>query len=171
MRIGLVGIGNVLMGDDAFGPYLVKLLEARYELPGVELLELGTPGADLAMHLEGFDSVLVIDTVKMRGEPGELRLIDKDQLLAKKPILPASPHEPGLREALFTLEFSGGGPREVRLVGVIPAAVEMEVGLSPPVRASVPAAIEELLRQLAALGVVATRRAEPREPDLWWEHR
>ena len=171
MRLGLLGIGNVLMGDDAFGPYVVKLLEARYELPGVELLELGTPGADLAMHLEGFDSVLVIDTVKMRGEPGELRLLDKAQLLAKKPVLPASPHEPGLREALFMLEFSGGAPREVRLVGVIPAAVELEVGLSPPVRASVPAAIDELLRQLTALGVSATPRAEPREPDLWWEHR
>jgi hydrogenase maturation protease len=171
MRIGLIGIGNVLMGDDAFGPYLVKLIEARYEVPGVELLELGTPGADLAMHLEGFDTVLVVDTVKVRGEPGELRLFDKPQLLAKKPILPASPHEPGLREALFALEFSGGGPREVRLVGVIPAAVEMEVGLSPPVSASVPAAVEELLRQLAALGVVAIPRAEPLPPDLWWEKR
>jgi hydrogenase maturation protease len=109
--------------------------------------------------------------VKTRGEPGELRVFDKPQLLAKKPILPASPHEPGLREALFALEFSGGGPRDVRLVGVIPAAVEMAVGLSIPVQASVPGAIEELLRQLAALGVAATRRAEPREPDLWWESR
>jgi len=170
-RIGVLGIGNVLMGDDAFGPYVVKLLEARYELPGVELLELGTPGADLPMHLEGFDTVLVVDTVKTRGEPGELRVFDKPQLLAKKPILPSSPHEPGLREALFTLQFSGAGPREVRLLGVIPAAVEMEVGLSPPVQASVPGAIEELLRQLAALGIAATPRAEPREPDLWWERR
>ncbi len=32
-RIGVLGIGNVLMGDDAFGPYVVKVLEARYELP------------------------------------------------------------------------------------------------------------------------------------------
>jgi hydrogenase maturation protease len=168
-RIGVLGIGNVLMGDDAFGPYVVKHLEAGWELPGVELLELGTPGADLSLHLDGLDAVLVVDTVKLRGAPGELRLLDKAQLLARSPILPASPHEPGLREALFTLEFSGGGPREVRLVGVIPAEVEMEVGLSAAVRAAVPAAIEEVLRQLAGLGVAATRRATPRPPDLWWE--
>src|SRR6266542_4976997 len=135
-RIGVLGIGNVLMGDDALGPYVVKVLEARYELPAdVEVLELGTPGADLSLHLDGLDAAIVVDTVKLRGEPGELRLLDKAQLLSKKPILAASPHEPGLREALFTLQFRGGAPADVRLVGVIPAQVEMEVGLSPPVRA------------------------------------
>lgn len=169
-RISVLGIGNVLMGDDAFGPYVVKLLDAHYEVPpAVEVLELGTPGADLSLHLQDLDAAVVVDTVKVRGDPGTLRILDKPQLLAKKPVLPASPHEPGLREALFTLEFRGGGPAEVRLVGVIPDHVEMEVGLSPPVRAAVPAAVDEVVRQLAALGVPAQRRPDPREPDLWWE--
>jgi hydrogenase maturation protease len=169
-RIGVVGIGNVLMGDDAFGPYVVQLLDATYEAPSsVAVLELGTPGADLSLHLQGLDAAVVIDTVKVRGAPGELRLIGKAELLAKEPVLPASPHEPGLREALFTLEFRGGAPREVVLVGVVPGRVEMEVGLSPPVRAALPAALDEVLRQLAALGVPATRRVIPREPDVWWE--
>jgi hydrogenase maturation protease len=170
MRIGLLGIGNVLMGDDALGPYVVKLLDAGFELPAqVELAELGTPGADLSLHLDGLDAAIVIDTVKLRGDPGEIRLLDKAQLLSKKPLLPASPHEPGLREALFALEWSGGAPAEVRLVGVIPASVEMEVGLSPAVRAAVPAALDEVLKQLAALGAAAHPRALPRAPDLWWE--
>ncbi len=169
-RIRVLGIGNVLMGDDAFGPYVVKLLDAGYEVPpGVEVLELGTPGADLSLHLQDLDAAVVIDTVKVRGAPGELRLLGKAQLLSQKPVLPASPHEPGLREALFTLEFRGGAPGEVRLVGVIPDLVEMEVGLSPPVRAALPAALDEVLRQLAALGTPAVARPHPREPDLWWE--
>ncbi len=169
-RIGVLGIGNVLMGDDALGPHVVKLLDARYELPpAVEVFELGTPGADLPLHLEGLEVAVVVDTVKVRGAPGELRLLDKAQLLSKSPLLPASPHEPGLREALFALEFRGGAPSEVRLVGVIPASVEMEVGLSPPVRAAIPAALDAVVSQLAALGVPATPRATPRAPDLWWE--
>ena len=170
MRVGVLGIGNVLMGDDALGPYVVKWLDARYEVaPEVELLELGTPGADLALHLDGLDAAVVVDTVQVRGEPGELRLLDKAQLLARKPVLPASPHEPGLREALFTLEFRGGAPEQVRFVGVIPAFVEMEVGLSPAVRAAVPAALAEVVRQLAALGVAARERPAPLPPDVWWE--
>jgi len=171
-RIGLIGIGNVLMGDDALGPYAVKLIEARYELPPeVELRELGTPGADLANHLAGLDAVVVLDTVKLRGAPGEVHVLDKAALLAKRPLLPASPHEPGLREALFALEFHGGGPREVRLVGVIPGAVELEVGLSPAVRDALPAVLAAALAELAALGAPAHLRAMPGEPDLWWERR
>jgi hydrogenase maturation protease len=169
-RIGVLGIGNVLMGDDALGPYVVKVLEARYDLPEeVEVQELGTPGADLSLHLDGLDAAVIVDTVKVRGEPGELRLLDKAQLLSKKPILAASPHEPGLREALFTLEFRGGAPRDVRLVGVIPAQVEMEVGLSPPVRAAVEPALDALLLELGRLGVAVKAREDGRAPDLWWE--
>jgi hydrogenase maturation protease len=169
-RIGVLGIGNVLMGDDAFGPHLVKLLEAAYELPaGVDVLELGTPGADLSLHLQDLDAALVIDTVKVKGAPGELRLLDKAHLLARGPVLPASPHEPGLREALFALEFRGGTPGEVRLVGVIPDHVAMGVGLSQPVRAALPSALDLVLHQLAELGVPATPRLPPLQPDLWWE--
>jgi hydrogenase maturation protease len=170
MAVGVLGIGNVLMGDDALGPYVVKLLEARYELPaGVEVLELGTPGADLSLHLEGLESAVVVDVVRGRGAAGEVRLLDKAALLARGPVLQASPHEPGLREALFALEFRGGGPREVRLVGVVPESVELEVGLSPSARGALEPALAEVLRQLAALGVVARERVPPRAPDVWWE--
>ena len=169
-RVGVLGIGNVLMGDDAVGPYAVKLLEARYELPpGVELHELGTPGADLSLHLEGLEVAIVIDAVRVRGAPGELRLLDKQQLLARGPIAPSSPHEPGLREALFALELRGGGPAEVLLIGVVPARIELAIGLSPPVQAALPAAIGEVLRRLEALSLPASLRPAPREPDTWWE--
>ncbi len=171
-RVGVLGIGNVLMGDDAFGPYVVKLLEARYELPpAVEPVELGTPGSDLALYLDGLDAAVVVDSVRVRGEPGTIRLLDKAEILSKAPILPASPHEPGLREALFALEFRGGGPREVRLVGVVPESVEMQVGLSPRVHAALPAALARVVEELGALGVPVRERDEARVPDRWWERR
>jgi hydrogenase maturation protease len=169
-RVGVLGIGNVLMGDDALGPHVVKLLESRYEVPaGVDLVELGTPGPDLPLHLDGLDAAVVVDTVRASGEPGEIRLLDKAQLVARAPVLPASPHEPGLREALLALEFQGRGPGEVRLVGVVPASVELGVGLSPAVRASVPAALARVVRELELLGIALCERREPRPPDLWWE--
>jgi hydrogenase maturation protease len=170
-RVGVLGIGNVLMGDDALGPHVLKLLEARYAFPDdVALVEAGTPGTDLAHLLHGHDAVVVVDTVRLRAAPGEVRVLDKAQLLARDPLLPTSPHEPGLREALFTLEFHGGGPRAVQLVGVVPEDSEtLQVGLSGPVRAAIPAAVGEVLRQLATFGVVPAARVPPAEPDLWWE--
>ena len=169
-RVGVIGIGNVLMGDDALGAHVVKHLEARYELPrDVAVVEAGTPGAALPSVMEGFESVIVVDTVKMRGAPGEVRLLDKARLLARDPVLPMSPHEPGLREALFTMEFQGTAPREALLVGVIPQEVELRIGLSAPVAAAVAGALAEVVSRLEALGHEVRPRAQPEEPDLWWE--
>jgi hydrogenase maturation protease len=170
-RVGILGIGNVLMGDDALGPHVVKLLEARYAFPDdVALVEAGTPGVDLAHLLDGYQAVVVVDTVKLRAAPGEIRVLDKAQLLARDPVLPMSPHEPGLREALFAMEFLGSAPAEVRLVGVVPARGHaLGIGLSEPVRAAIPAAVAEALGQLATLGVTARERVPAAEPDLWWE--
>lgn len=169
-RTAVLGIGNVLVGDDALGPYAVKLLQAGWELPpALQVEEVGTPGPDLPLYLEGLDLAVVIDTVKARSRPGEIRVLDKSDLLANAPGFTATPHDPGLREALFTLDFHGTGPREVRLVGVIPASVEPRVGLSPEVRAALPGVLDEVVRTLRGAGLHARERAPRAEPDLWWE--
>lgn len=171
-RVAVIGIGNVLTGDDAVGPHVVRVLEARYALPeGVQVIDAGTPGYDLTAFLVGMDAALLVDAVKAKGAPGELRVYDKAELLSKKPILAVSPHEPGVREALLNGDFMGVTPPVVRLVGVIPARTETGIGLSPEVRAAVPAAVERVAAELRALGVAAPERVPPREPDLWWEKR
>ena len=174
VRISVIGIGNVLAGDDAVGPHVVKVLEARFELPeGVQVIDAGTPGYDLTAFLAGQDAAVLVDAVKARGAPGEVRIFDKAALLEKKPILALSPHEPGVREAILNADFMGVTPPVVKLVGVIPADAGAETGirLSPEVRAAVPAAVEAVSRELAALGVALRERTPPREPDLWWERR
>jgi len=170
--ISIIGIGNVLMGDDAFGAHVVKVLEAGYRFPPeVELVEAGTPGLDLTLRIAGLDALLVVDAVRAQGAPGEIRFFDKSQITEHPsgPVL--SPHEPGLREALLTLDFRGEAPREVRLVGVVPASVEFGIGLSAPVQRAVPAAVTSVLAELSRLGVAARERVPAAEPDLWWERR
>jgi hypothetical protein len=44
-RVGVIGLGNVLMGDDAFGPWVVQTLLAEHDFPeGIAVEDLGTPG-------------------------------------------------------------------------------------------------------------------------------
>jgi hydrogenase maturation protease len=169
-RISILGIGNVLTGDDGVGPTALRTLDALYALPeDVEVLDAGTPGLDLTAYITGRAAVIFVDAVKAQGAPGELRRYDKAALLRKAPVLATSPHEPGLREALMNAEFIGGSPPVAVLVGVIPAGVAFGIGLSAPVRAAVPALVEQVVEELRALGVAAVRREPPREPDLWWE--
>jgi hydrogenase maturation protease len=170
VRVAVIGIGNVLAGDDAVGPHVVRQVEARYALPaGVEVLDAGTPGYDLTAFLAGLDAAILVDAVRAQGAPGELRTYDRAALLERGPVLALSPHEPGVREALLNAEFMGVTPPTVRLVGIIPARTDGGIGLSDAVRAALPGAVAQVARELAAVGVDVRERTPPAEPDLWWE--
>ena len=168
--IAILGLGNVLMGDDAFGPSLIKLLEARYRFPDeVELIDGGTPGHDLPLYMEGWRTLIVVDAVKAAGAGGELRLVRGEEILDRSLPAVVSPHEPGLAEALLKLRFAGGLPGEVLVIGVIPLRIGTGMGLSTPVKNALPAAEAEVLRALGRLGVAVQERIPPLRPETWWE--
>lgn len=169
-KVLVLGLGNVLMGDDAFGPYVAATLAARYDLPPeVELVDAGTPGHELSVYLDGRDALVAVDSVRATGSPGDLHSFRGDEIVALPPSIAASPHEPGLRDALLKLSFGGRAPRSVLLIGVIPARIDPGVGLSPPVLAAVPRAVSAVLEALDSLGVPARERSVPRPPVIWWE--
>ena len=170
MNVAVVGLGSVLMGDDGVGPTVIARLAAAYEFPAaVEVVDLGTPGPHLHPHFEGRDAVVLVDTVRASGEPGELRLYRRDDL----DLLTASgprtgPHDPGLGEALATLRFLGHRP-EVLLIGVLPESTEAGTELGPAVEAALPEIERKVLSELERLGHPATVRSSPAKPDLWWK--
>lgn len=169
-RVAVLGLGNVLMGDDALGPTVLAHLQAGWEpAPDCEFQDLGTPGLDLHPHLAGREAVVFVDVVRADGPVGEVRRYDRDAILRHDPGPRVSPHDPGLREALLALEFAGGGPSRVTLVGVIGGGMAQGSGLSAAARAAVPAAVEAVLAELAVLAAPAEPRAAPQAPDLWWE--
>lgn len=167
--VRVLGLGNVLLGDDAFGPYVVRQLEAQWELPeGVEVHDLGTPGGDLIPFLTDAAAVIVVDTVSSSGPPGSVRLYRRDELPPTSLGPRTSPHEPGLFEALATAELVERAPHEALLVGVVPHTVDTGTGLSPDVLAAVGEVLDAIVAELERLGRRAVRRAAPREADIWW---
>jgi hydrogenase maturation protease len=168
--VRVLGLGNVLLGDDALGPYAVATAGAELEVgEGVELVDLGTPGLDLLPYLSGARAVVVVDTVRANGPPGELRIWHTPELLSAPTGPRVGPHDPGLLDALTCVQLDGSGPEEVVLVGVIPERTTTGVGLSAAVRAAVPAAVAAVAAELERLGVTVSRKRDPQPPDLWWE--
>jgi len=168
--IRVIGLGNVLMADDGFGPYVIHDLTSAYEFPAnVSLVDVGTPGLDLTPYLMHARKLIVIDTVRSDGPPGSIRLYRKDEILRHAPLPRLGPHDPGLQETLLALDFDGSGPDEVLLVGVIPERTMAATGLSPLVRAAVGQAALEVLLELCRLGDTVRSRPDgtPRAP--WWE--
>ena len=163
--INVLGIGNVLMGDDGFGPAVVRAFDAAYQVgPGVDVIDVGTPGLDLVPWLADVDRVIIVDTVKSDLPPGTMRCYDMSEVLRRPPSVRVGPHDPGVKEALLTLEFAGRAPRELTLVGVVPERTDLAVQLSAPVQAAVAPAVSTVVSLLERFGERVTRRAEPHEP-------
>lgn len=165
----VLGIGNVLMGDDGFGPAVVRAFEAAYFVgDGVDVVDIGTPGLDLMPWLVDADRVVIVDTVKNDASPGTLKVYEKAEILQHAPSVRVGPHDPGVKEALFALDFAGRGPRDVVLIGVTPSHVGMDLDLTPAVRGAVPAAMNAIAATLERFGHIVRRRQMPTQATPWW---
>jgi hydrogenase maturation protease len=150
-RILVAGIGNVFLGDDGFGVALADRL-ARRALPGgVEVVDYGIRGMDLAYALhDGWDVVLLLDATPRGRAPGTLYVIEPD-LADLAPAVDGHGMDPvmvlGLAQAL------GGPLPRVLVVGCEPQTVmrgdeeDVVATISEPVRA----ALDEGVRLVESL--------------------
>ena len=153
LRILVAGIGNVFMGDDAFGVEVVGRL-ARSKLPaGVVVQDFGIRGMDLAYALAGYDVAVFVDAMPRGGTPGTLYLIEP-QLDEEDAVPDAHGMDPVTVLALAR-ELGEPVPR-VLVVGCEPAEVltledDVVAELSAPVRLVIDDAVrmvEQLLDDL-----------------------
>jgi hydrogenase maturation protease len=68
----IIGCGNLLRGDDAVGPVLVRRLLDRGLPSGVDVADGGTSGMDVAFRMRGADRVVLVDAASTGNEPGTL---------------------------------------------------------------------------------------------------
>ena len=168
-RAAVIGLGNVLLGDDAFGPFTIELFRSEYECgPEVEVIDLGTPGLDLAPYLYGKDLVIIVDAVNAEDKPGTVRTYGESDFSESQVHLRLTDHDPGLQESLAHLRLVGCAPREVTVIGVIPEACVFGEGISSRAVGAAPVAIEHIIRSLWQHGFPCQKRSHALQPKLWW---
>ena|SRR3984885_10253265 len=157
-RILVAGIGNIFLGDDAFGVEVVRRLFAC-ELPkNVRVTDFGIRGYDLAYALlDGYDTTILVDACPRGGPAGTLYVIEPDVSEAVRP-----EEQQGAVEAhsmnplnVLRLATSMGGPlKRVLLVGCEPGTLgpeEGQMGLSEEVEAVVDEAVKLVESLIAKL--------------------
>jgi hydrogenase maturation protease len=165
----VLGMGNVLLGDDGLGPEVVGYILAHYRLPDtVDCEDIGTPGLDLTPYLSGRRGVILVDTVAAEKPPGSVRIYRREEIASALVTNRLSPHDPGLAECIATLELADDAPGQLFVVGVVPEACATGIGLSSSVQAAVPEAAREVARLLESLGVTPELRETPLPTDNWW---
>jgi hydrogenase maturation protease len=145
----IAGIGNIFLGDDAFGVEVVRRLSA-HELPeNVKVVDFGIRGYDLAYALlDGYDVTILVDACPRGDAPGTLYVIEPDLAdlgNADEQTSPADAHTMNPLNVLRLATSMGGQLKRVLLVGCEPATLgpeEGQMGLSEPVEAVIGEAVK-----------------------------
>ncbi|RUM91176.1 MAG: hydrogenase maturation protease [Thermovibrio sp.] len=172
MKIGVMGVGNVLLKDEGFGVKLLYILKSKYDFPeNVVLIDGGTAGIFLSPEIDYLDKLLIVDVVKAKGEPGDIRIYNKEDFFIDRLPLKLSPHQLGLQEVLLLNEIKGTCPEEVKLIGIIPKAVETGTELSPEIEEKLTEVENLVLETLKDWGVEPKLKKVPEDPNIWWEKK
>jgi len=172
----ILGLGNPICGDDGVGVAAVAALRRRYDAPDdVRVVDGGTLGLMLMPFFEEATHVLLLDAIR-DGErpPGSFVRLRGDE------VAPAvrerlSVHQIGVSDLLDGLRLINAYPDHLELLGVVPATLDLGLGLSEPVKEALLPLVERTALTAAALGFPLTpRRADevaadvPGALDLGW---
>ena len=149
----LIGLGNLILGDEGVGVQAMRRLEAEYAFePAVELVDGGTSGLDLLPLLTGRQRLLLIDALAADAPPGTIRVI-RDKAIRSALTEKVSLHHLGIADLLALAELLECAPPEIVLIGIVPARMEMHLGLSERLRECLPEVIDTALAVLGEWGI------------------
>lgn len=160
MKILVLGIGNLLLSDEAVGVRIIEALEQRYRFsPDIDILDGGTSGMELMEAMAGRDHLIVADAVLTGQAPGEVAVLRDDEVPAfftRK----ISPHQLGLSDVLMALRLTDEFPRRLTLVGVVPESLDVHIGLTETVRQAIAPALQQIITALRQSGVAVSEREQ-----------
>jgi hydrogenase maturation protease len=150
-RVLVAGIGNLFLGDDGFGPEVVRRLVAEHTPAGVTVTDYGIRGMHLAYDLlAGYEALVLVDALPAAGSPGEVVVLE----VGPDDLGPGEFDAHGMNPmaVLAGLTRLGGTLPPTYVVGFRTAAVDEGIGLSPGATAAIPAAITAIRALLARIG-------------------
>jgi hydrogenase maturation protease len=149
-RILVAGIGNIFLGDDGFGSEVIRALgDSGGAEPDVRVTDYGIGGMHLAYDLlDSWTALVLVDALPDRGSPGTLHVFVADhESLGSTAALDAHGMDPGT--VFASLKALGGVAPATVVVGCEVADTADGIGLSEPVRAAVPAAVDAVRTTVA----------------------
>jgi hydrogenase maturation protease len=148
----VLGLGNVLCGDDGLGVAAIGLLSRQFRIPErVRVLDGGTLGLSLLSHIRASEDVILVDAICGAGPPGTFIRIEGDEVgPAVRTRL--SCHQIGVADLLSVLDILDAYPRRLILLGLIPETLKLGLGCSPPVKSQLPELVGKIVEEAGRLG-------------------
>jgi len=150
MKTIVLGIGNLILGDDGVGVHVANEVKKHIHSPNITVDEAITGGMNLLDLLLGYDKAVIIDAVKSEdSEQGEVKRIKLSDFTTMHS---CNPHDVSLIEAIEMANKLGEDriPEEIIVIGIMMKEIPCEFGeeLSEKIAAAVPRAVEMTLKEI-----------------------
>jgi hydrogenase maturation protease len=153
----VIGCGNLLRGDDAAGPVLIRRMSDRGPPGGVHCVDGGTSGMDVALQMRGVRRAILVDACRSGSDPGTLFEVPGTEVENLLPLAGINLHafrwDHAIAFARWLLEDDY--PADVTAYLIEGERFEAGEALSPPVDAAVDRLVEILFAKLAPAGAPA----------------
>lgn len=150
-KIVVLGVGNVLLGDEGVGVHAIEKLKEKINYPEVELIDGATAGLDLLPVLESCDYLLIIDCVKGGLEPGSIYKFAPEDMKVKLDNMKLSIHDFNLVDVLNLAKALGKKLPEITIYGVEPESMDWSLEMSKKVSQALEKLIKVVINDLENL--------------------
>jgi hydrogenase maturation protease len=162
-KVLVAGIGNIFLGDDAFGVEVINRLGNRQLPPDVVVKDFGIRSYDLAYALtENWDLVILVDALTRGGSSGTLYVLEPELPDVDASALVLDAHTMNPEAVLRLASALGGQISRLLVVGCEPQTLQADdegrIGLTAPVQDQVEEAIR-MVEQLMINGLSHTNVA------------
>ena len=140
MKTLILGIGNLLMGDEGVGIHVIRYLQENHKLPGIDIVDGGTGGFHLMEYFHEYERVILVDAT-IDGKPiGTINMLQPKYSKDYPQTLTA--HDIGLKDLIDALYLLERKPNITLFTISISQLDKMDVELSPELREVIPKAAE-----------------------------
>ena len=156
-RALVLGVGNILMGDEGLGVRVVELFEKGYSLPAeVDCVDGGVAGVALLGYFKDYTNIIIVDAVSSGAAPATIHRFRGAEIKDIPPTA-TNAHQIGIKELIAISRFEGAHPGII-FIGIVPQDISFSIGLTPLVEAALPMAAEIIMEELCALGFEVGRK-------------
>lgn len=142
-KLLVLGIGNVILGDEGVGVHAVWELQKLKRPDSVDVVDGGTAGVALMEIMQSYEKVLVIDAGVDRSLPGTIRHIRPRYSRDYPPLITV--HEIGLKDVIDAMKITGNCPEIEMVVVTVEKFDSISIELSPEIKAVMPDVINLVL--------------------------
>lgn len=148
-NIKVLGIGNLLVGDDGFGPRVLEELQTREIPENVELIDAGVGGMAILSWIEEADKIIIIDSVQTGNEPVGTVYRFTDKEMPPSNMFMLSLHDLNLVDTLNIGRLVQKMPEEIIIYGIeVVRLTEFTKEMSPEVEAAVKEVADLIIEEI-----------------------